>query len=128
MRLGSFAVASVMAAALAAPALAQPSVEGIYRNPKGDAHYEVTLCGSGEQLCARMVWHSDDVGPRTRSMLGKLIIDRIRPDGANRWKGSVNFGGDNISGTVRFLGDTIEVRGCTFVVLCDDVIMTRVDG
>jgi uncharacterized protein (DUF2147 family) len=100
------------------PASAQGlSPIGKWKLDAGDSQYEVTYCGDGKQLCAKVIY----LGPgtlddHTRPYLNTYLVEGAKPAGANRWKGTVSVYGDKLAGTVEQLGpDLIKLTGCKLI-------------
>jgi uncharacterized protein (DUF2147 family) len=105
---------------LAGPVLAQEPqrVGSVWQNPSGSVHIRVDPCEEGP--CGRMVWASeraiaDSARGGHPDPIGMVIVDQLRADGKNRWRGRV-FAPDmnrHFSGTVTLKSDTrAQVRGC----------------
>lgn len=116
---------AVIALALAVPASAQSSIDGVWRDDGG--YVEITVGPCGQARCGRITRiirvkpgetdrdrHNDDPALRNRSILGITILSGLAwRDGA--WRGRVYNPEDG--GTYRTevrpgAGGTLEVKGC----------------
>ena len=126
----------VFAALLASPAAAQnPNYGAVWQNPSGSVHIRVDRCG--DEPCGRMAWANeraiaDSARGGHPDPIGMVIVDQLRADGENRWRGRV-FAPDmnrHFSGTVTLTSETeARVRGCALGrTLCRSQTWTRVSA
>jgi hypothetical protein len=129
MRVIPAAALLLCALMLAAPARAETaSVEGLW-SPDQLSDYRVSLCGpQKDRLCftvAALRKAADSA--RNRPYLGKTIIDGAKPDGANRWEGRLDLFGQSADSTITFRApDTIELKACMLLVVCQSIVMKRI--
>jgi uncharacterized protein (DUF2147 family) len=103
------------------PVLAADSL-GIYQTTDRKMDYELTLCGSGSELCvmllaARGTAATKNVVP----YIGKLIVNKAKAAGKNAWKGKMRVGDYELSGSLKLSpGKKFVMSGCVYVVVCDD--------
>ena len=123
---------------LTAPATAQTADDafGIWRHPENGSHVETYKCGA--DLCAKIVKVTDgqktddknpDAAKRSRPVVGLMIMSQAKKTGDNAWSGTLynRADGGNYSGKITVKSkDTIDLAGCTAVVLCKTVTWTRV--
>jgi uncharacterized protein (DUF2147 family) len=111
-------VAKPLAAALislglmAAPALAADPT-GTWQSTTGESRYQVTYCGDGTQLCAKLTWLREDA--RTAENLAYLNRNVVTamPAGANSWQGQLAYDGDVYAGKLTMVSDdALKLRGC----------------
>lgn len=111
--------AATLAISLAcAPALAAgPTPVGSWQATTGEARVKVTLCGDGTELCAKLVWLSEEA--RTKDnvrLLNDYVVNRARPSGERGWKGTVHFDGNTATGSIKLVSaNTMTVSGCKLV-------------
>jgi len=123
-----------LASAVPVMASAQASIEGRWRNSKGNVVVRVAPCGKA--LCATVVDASEKAraGARkggTRNLIGTRILTNVRQSGEVTYKGQAFEPKRNIRApaTIRVLGpDAIEVKGCAIagMLLCKEQRWTRV--
>jgi uncharacterized protein (DUF2147 family) len=125
--------ALLAASLMAAPALAAPSVEGRWTNPKRSVTIEVARCG--QAWCATVVAASAKARANarkggTRELIGTRILTGARPVGNGVYKGRGFIPRRNISApaTIRQRGPNVmEVEGCALGgLLCKEQRWTRV--
>ena len=125
--------ALLIAGLTAAPAIAAPSVEGRWTNPKRSIVIEVAPCGSA--WCATVVAASAKAKANarkggTRNLIGTRILTGARPVGKGVFKGRGFVPKRNLSApaTIRQRGPNVmEVEGCALAgLLCKEQRWTRV--
>jgi uncharacterized protein (DUF2147 family) len=97
---------------LATPALAADPT-GTWQSTTGESRYQVSYCGEGGQLCAKLTWLRDDA--RTAENLAYLNRNVVQaaPAGENSWKGKVAYDGDVYSGSLTMVSaDALKLKGC----------------
>jgi hypothetical protein len=117
-----------MAAAMAAPSMAQAvDVTGLWR-PDKSSDWDVTLCGDdSSRLCIRVVGLRDHMDTdKNRPYLNSLILDEAKSVGKNRWKGKLTLFGQTGDATVTLRGaNDLNIKVCAYVVICKEYPMTR---
>lgn len=112
---------------LAVPAFAAQSPEGIWQTTTGESRFEVSLCGDGTQVCAKLVWLREDA--RTAENLRYLdsyVLMGARRALENKWRGSAEYMGETIKGTLTLVGaDVMTINGCKGA-LCQKFELTRI--
>lgn len=111
--------------AMIAPAMASP--EGVWELETRDTRFQLELCGDGTQVCGQLVWLSDDeYNKQYQPYLNTPMADRLRPDGASRWKGEMQLFGHKLAGTLTQRSqDHMTLQGCAFLVVCKTYEMYR---
>lgn len=119
------ALAALALVGLAGPALASP--EGTWEIEMRDSRYEVTLCGDGTELCARLIWLGNGAdSPENLPYLNTYLIEKARPTGPGEWQGDLHLYGQTAAGTIRQVGpDQITLTGCVALILCKNYQMYR---
>jgi uncharacterized protein (DUF2147 family) len=135
------AAALLLSLPAAGPALANP--EGVWAMSDGKVTVKVNDCGGN--LCARIVAlkepiskidgkpkvdrENPDPGKRKRPLIGLSILIGMKPAGENYWKGAIYNpdDGKTYSGTVRYDGQNMKVKGCVAGVLCKTNTFVRAD-
>ncbi len=121
-----------------APAAAQTAEDafGLWLNPENGSNIELYKCG--EALCARLVKVTDgqttddknpDPAKRSRPIVGLVIMDGAKKNGANAWAGTLynRENGKSYSGTITVKSkDSVDLSGCVAVVLCRTATWTRI--
>lgn len=111
-----FAASLAALALITLPALAGGSISpaGTWQSTTGESRYQVSLCGDGTELCAKLTWLRADA--RTKENLPYLntyVVKGAQATQANRWRGTVNYNGDTVSGSVTLVdADTLKLTGC----------------
>jgi uncharacterized protein (DUF2147 family) len=100
---------------------------GDWQSTGGDMRVKVELCGDGTQLCATLTWLREDVrSPQNVALLNQMVVNGARWTAVNRWRGSVNYGGEMVAGSVTQVSPThIKVTGCKGMA-CEALDFTRI--
>jgi len=109
------ACAGLALALFAAPVLAQDlSPEGRWQSEDGEARVEVTLCGDGTALCAKLIGVAEKVATeKNLALVNTLVVDQAQRTSDNSWVGTVYFNGEAAEGEIVLKSaDTISVHGC----------------
>lgn len=116
---------ALMLAGMAGPALASP--EGTWEIEMRDSRYEVSLCGDGTELCAKLIWLGNGAdSPENLPYLNTFLIEEARPTGPGEWKGDLHLYGQSAAGTITQVGpDQITLTGCVALILCKSYQMHR---
>ena len=101
---------------------------GIWEADDHDSRYEVSLCGDGTQICAKLIWiNPAKLNERNVQYMDKYVIylgNRVRPA---EWRGEIDIYGTKVGGSVRVLGqDKLQVTGCAFLILCEGFKLDRI--
>jgi uncharacterized protein (DUF2147 family) len=106
--------ALVLAGLGIAPALAVESPAGLWQTSTGESRFEVTLCGDGTEVCARLVWLREDA--RTAENLPYLnsyVLMGAKRALENKWRGEAEYLGEVVKGTLTMVdADTMTLNGC----------------
>lgn len=119
--------AVALAIALAAPAAAADiSPVGTWQTTTGESRYSVSLCGDGTQLCAKLTWlRADARSPDNLALLNKLVVQEAKPVDENKWRGTVKYDGQTVSGSVTLVNASqMQLSGCKLIV-CKKVDFVR---
>lgn len=116
---------ALLLAGMAGPALASP--EGTWEIEMRDSRYEVSLCGDGTELCAKLIWLGNGAdSPENLPYLNTFLIEEAQPTGPGEWKGDLHLYGQSAAGTIRQVGpDQITLTGCVALILCKSYQMYR---
>ncbi|MEM9060065.1 MAG: DUF2147 domain-containing protein [Pseudomonadota bacterium] len=123
MRIAGLALCGLM---LAAPAQAS-DVLGVWQSETNDegnyVHVEMAPCASDGALICGTIIEATNVDPaatnpaRRAALLGKVMINDMAADGANRWDDGTIWAPDDeetYSSKMELNGDVLEVSGCVF--------------
>lgn len=121
------ATAFVSAALTLTPALAAQSPAGTWQTVSGESRFEVTLCGDGTEVCAKLVWLREDARtPENLPYLNSYVLMGAKRALENKWRGSAEYMGEVVKGTLTVVdGDTITINGCKGA-LCQKFELTRI--
>jgi len=140
MRRRIWTAAGLLALAVAGSGAHAQSAEdafGVWLNPENQSNVEFYKCGDG--LCARITkvadgQKTDDKNPdpakRSRPIVGLVIMEGARKDGANKWSGTLynRTDGKSYSGTITVKSrNSVELSGCVAKVFCRTTTWTRVN-
>lgn len=110
---------------------------GTWRHPENGSHVQIYKCGDG--LCAKIVKSGDgqktddknpDAAKKSRPIEGLVIMAGAKKAGDNQWKGQLynRADGGTYSGTLTVKSkSSMDLSGCTAVVLCKTVTWARVN-
>ncbi len=103
-------------------------ITGIWEADDGESRYEVTFCGDGTQLCAKLIWIRPDVtNDRNRVYLNTYVVNKAKKYSNREWRGKIFVYGVTVSGNLQaFSEDRIMVRGCALLVICVRQGLTRI--
>jgi uncharacterized protein (DUF2147 family) len=120
--------AAAFALCAAAPALAQDlSPVGTWQTTTGESRYAVTYCGDGTALCAKLIWlRKDAQTPENLALLNKHVVQGARATASNKWRGTVKYDGQTVSGSVTLVNrNKMSLRGCQLIA-CQNVDFVRI--
>ncbi|MHB1104583.1 MAG: DUF2147 domain-containing protein [Devosia sp.] len=103
------------------------SPAGTWVTNGGESKYELTLCGDGDDLCAKMIWVNDtELGQKLRPYLGEAMLVTAPRVATQKWRGQITLQGRTVKGSIEILdANNIHVRGCEGA-LCQGVELIRV--
>ena len=121
------AAALFLAAAIATPAAAAQSPAGTWQTTTGESRFEVTLCGDGTEVCAKLVWLRPDARtPDNLAYLNSCVLLGAKRALENKWRGTAEYMGEVVKGTLTLVdADTITINGCKGA-LCQKFELTRI--
>lgn len=120
--------AVALALCAAVPGFAQELTPvGTWQTTTGESRYAVSYCGDGTALCARLIWLRKDARtPENLALLNKQVVQGARPTAENKWRGTVKYDGQTVSGSVTLVGkDRMSLSGCKFIA-CQKVDFVRI--
>lgn len=103
-----------------------PTPVGQWQTVTGESRYEVSPCGGGGQLCAKLTWlRTDARTAQNLQYLNKYVVTGARRTGANRWKGAVRYNGDEFGGSMILVNpEKLRLNGCK-AMFCQSVEFVR---
>lgn len=117
-------VSACLILAVAIPAQAA-DVKGLWRSATNDnggyIHVDIGACASNASLVCGKIVDAFNVDPakldpkRRDEIVGKLIIENMKSDGATEWSDGTIWAPDDdetYSSTMELKGDVLEVSGC----------------
>jgi uncharacterized protein (DUF2147 family) len=107
---------------------------GTWLTENGDSKIRISACGS--VYCGTVVWaksndldrNNPDPKLRKRAIVGMPLTKDMRPDGSDRWAGSIYNpqNGKTYEISMQMKGrDAIEVEGCVLGILCGSEAWAR---
>jgi uncharacterized protein (DUF2147 family) len=112
----------------AAPVCAQDLTPvGTWQTTTGESRYSVSYCGDGTALCAKLIWlRKDAQTPANLALLNKHVVQGARATAANKWRGTVKYDGQTVSGSVTLVNQNkLSLRGCQLIA-CQNVDFVRI--
>lgn len=100
---------------------------GEWQTAGGESRYEISLCGDGVQLCARLIWLRPDARTAENvKYLNEYVVQGAMPSAPNRWRGTVNYAGEEIGGSLTQIApDKLKLSGCK-MVMCQSIEFRRI--
>lgn len=126
--LAKIAVAFAILVSATAPTLSEDlNPVGRWQSTGGESRYEVVRCGNGGQLCAKLTWlRSDARTAENLQYLNRYVVSGAVPADDNRWRGTVHYDGQDISGSMTMMsGDRLRVSGCR-AIMCQTMTFNRI--
>ena len=95
---------------------------GVYQTTDRKMDFQLTTCGSGEDLCVRLTAARGTAATRqVKPFIGKLVVNKATPAGVNKWRGKMRYGDFELTGDMRLRpGKNFVISGCVYLVICDD--------
>jgi uncharacterized protein (DUF2147 family) len=105
------------------------SPEGVWVTNGGESKYQITLCGDGDDICAKMIWADDSaLGARLKQYVGKDAVIEVPRIGDQRWRGKIDWQGNVVRGTIDITdASNIHIKGCNGAV-CQTVELIKVSN
>ena len=127
LRLTAYVVGLLASLSCAGLQAAEPNPLGNWQTATGESRFKVTRCGTGEELCARLIWLRDDARTAENlALLNNFVLTGARQVAANSWAGTVVYDGDTYAGTVVFKSnDVMTVKSCSGI-LCHSYDLHRI--
>jgi uncharacterized protein (DUF2147 family) len=118
-------MAFALGASLVGPSLASPV--GKWEIEFKDSRYDVTMCGDGTQLCAKLIWLGNGAdNPQNMPYLNTFLIEGAKQTAPSKWEGTLHLYGNKAQGTISQVGpDQLSLRGCFLLVVCKSFQMYR---
>lgn len=95
---------------------------GVYQTTDRKMDFQLTTCGNGDDLCVRLTAARGTAATRqVRPFIGKLVVNKAKPAGTNKWRGKMRYGDFELTGDMRLRpGKNFVISGCVYLVICDD--------
>lgn len=105
------------------------SPAGAWQSTDGLARVQVSMCGDGTQLCAKLTRLTGTARtPENLSMLNNLVVVGAQQTALNLWLGTVHFGGQTAEGHIAMRdANDIVVSGCK-LGMCKTMEFRRVSA
>jgi uncharacterized protein (DUF2147 family) len=99
---------------------------GTWQTTSGESRYSVSYCGDGTALCAKLIWlRKDAQTPENLALLNKHVVQGARATATNKWRGTVKYDGQTVSGSVTLVNQNkLSLRGCQLIA-CQNVDFVR---
>lgn len=126
MHLAKTLAAGLFAAFLAIGPAQAADPTGTWQSTTGESRYNVSYCGDGTQLCAKLTWLREDARTAENlAYLNRYVVKGAVPAGDNSWKGRVAYEGDVFAGSVTLVSDdSMRMRGCKGI-FCQSMSFSR---
>ena len=126
-RMKHVAAAAILVALGTVPALAAQSPAGTWQTVTGESRFEVSLCGDGTEVCAKLVWlRSDARTAENLPYLNTYVLLNAQRALNNKWRGEAAYQGEVVKGTLTLVdSDTLTINGCKGA-LCQKFELSRI--
>lgn len=126
LRLAIVGLSSLVALAPVGAQEATTSPVGQWQSATGESRYEIVTCGDGDQLCARLIWlRADARTDQNLQYLNEYVVSGADRTADNRWRGTVHYDGQSISGSLTLVNDDhLRVQGCR-AIMCQSMEFVR---
>ncbi len=106
---------------------AQMDPTGMWEADDGESRYEVSLCGDGTQLCAKLVWiQPDKIKKANKVYIDTYVVNKAKKYTNREWRGTISIYGQSVYGNVQaYSKDRLMVKGCALIVICIKKGLTR---
>lgn len=99
---------------------------GSWQTVSGESRYEISLCGDGTSLCAKLTWlRADARTAENMQYLNRYVLNGAARAGNNLWRGALRYGGDVFGGSVKLINARkLKLQGCK-AIFCQSMVFTR---
>jgi uncharacterized protein (DUF2147 family) len=106
--------AAIVFAAMATAAFAVESPAGTWQSADGTTRFEITLCGDGTEVCAKLVYLSGEAATaENMQYLNQYVLKGAKRALENKWRGEAEYLGEVVKGTMTMVsGDVMTINGC----------------
>lgn len=87
---------------------------GTWQSTGGESRYEVSYCGDGTQICARLTWlRSDQRTAENLAYLNTYVVSGASAAADNKWRGRLAYEGSTYSGSLTMTdANSLKLSGC----------------
>jgi uncharacterized protein (DUF2147 family) len=119
--------ASAMLLVISTPVFAVESPAGTWQSTDGSTRFEVTLCGEGAEVCAKLVYLGGEAAtPENMQYLNQYVLLGAKRALENKWRGQAEYMGEIVKGTMTLVdSDTMTINGCKGA-LCQKFELNRI--
>lgn len=106
--------AACVFAAMATSAFAVESPAGTWQSVDGTTRFEITLCGDGTEVCAKLVYLSGEAATAENlQYLNQYVLLGAKRALENKWRGQAEYLGEIVKGTMTMVSsDVMTINGC----------------
>lgn len=106
--------AACLVGSITTAALAVESPVGTWQSVDGTTRFEVTLCGDGAEVCAKLVYLGGAAAtPENMQYLDQFVLQGAKRALENKWRGQAEYLGEIVKGAMTMLGaNTMTINGC----------------
>ena len=108
------AAAACVSATMTTAAFAVESPAGTWQSVDGTTRFEVTLCGDGADVCAKLVYLGGEAAtPENLQYLNQYVLQGAKRALENKWRGEAEYLGEVVKGTMTMVGaNSMTINGC----------------
>jgi uncharacterized protein (DUF2147 family) len=127
MTISRIIAAAALVAGFTVSATAGESPAGMWQTDGGASRFEVTLCGDGTEVCAKLVHLGGEARtPENMTYLNTYVLKGAKRVLENKWRGAADYMGELVKGTLEVIdADTMTINGCKGA-LCQKFELSRI--
>lgn len=122
----TLAIALALMASISTGFAEETTPAGTWETKTGESRYQVSMCGDGTELCAKLTWLRTDMRTAENlQYLNRFVIHGAKSIGQNKWRGKVDIYGETATGSITSINENkLKFTGCR-AVLCQTIEFNR---
>jgi uncharacterized protein (DUF2147 family) len=97
---------------------------GVYQTSDRKMDFQLRTCG-GDNLCVKLLAaRGTAASKQVKPYIGKLVVNKAKAAGDNRWRGVMHFCEYDLNGDMRLRpGKSFIISGCVYLIVCQDITL-----